>query len=134
MSTDKSPRVLSREWLYHSRLFHIEQLQLQFSNGATRSYERINPDFDRAVMVVPMLDAHTVLLVREYGAGVGDYYLSLPKGAMDVGEDACTAANRELMEEVGYGAHQLTVIKQLALSPSYMGNRINIVLASHDSK
>jgi len=70
-----------------------------------------------------------LLLSREYGAGVGDYYLSLPKGAMDPGEDALEAANRELKEELGYGANQLTFIKQLALSPSYMGNKINIVLA-----
>jgi ADP-ribose diphosphatase len=129
MPKQPPPRVLSQQWLHHSRLFHIEQLELQFSNGAERHYERINPGFDRAVMVVPMLDADTVLLVREYGAGVGGYYLSLPKGAMETGEDACGAANRELMEEVGYGARQLTVVKQLALSPSYMGNRITIVLA-----
>ncbi len=125
----EKPSILETEWLYHSRFFHLEKMDLKFSNGQERSYERINPGFDRAVMVVPMLDAETVLLVREYGAGVSDYYLSLPKGAMDVGEDAITAANRELKEEVGYGSRQLTVLKQLALSPSYMGNRINIVLA-----
>ena len=123
------PEVLGSQWLRHSRHFHIEQLQLRFSNGVERTYERINPGFDRAVMVVPMLDDETVLLSREYGAGVSDYYLSLPKGAMDVGEDAVTTANRELQEEIGYGARQLTVIKQLALSPSYMGNKITLVLA-----
>lgn len=125
----KKPQIIDSEWLYHSRFFHLEKMALKFSNGQERNYERINPGFDRAVMVVPMLDPETVLLVREYGAGVSDYYLSLPKGAMDLGEDAVTAANRELKEEVGYGSRKLTVLKQLALSPSYMGNRISVVLA-----
>ena len=131
MSADNriKPEILRQQWLYHSRLFHIEELQLRFSNGAQRTYERLNPGFNKAVMVVPMLDPETVLLVREYGAGVSDYYLSLPKGAMDPGEDPITTANRELKEEVGYGADQLTVIKQIALSPSYMGNQITVVLA-----
>lgn len=129
MTNKKPPEVLSSEWLYHSRFFHIEKLDLKFSNGAERSYERINPGFDRAVMIVPMLDSETVLLVREFGAGVSGYYLSLPKGAMDLVEDALITANRELKEEIGYGANKLTVIKQLGLSPSYMGNRITIVLA-----
>lgn len=125
----KAPVVQGRQWLHHSRLFHIEELQLRFSNGVERTYERINPNFNRAVMVVPMLDPETVLLVREYGAGVSDYYLSLPKGAMDQGETAVLTANRELKEEIGYGAEKLTVMKELALSPSYMGNRLTIVLA-----
>ncbi|MBL4827929.1 MAG: ADP compounds hydrolase NudE [Spongiibacteraceae bacterium] len=123
------PKVLKRQWLYRSRRFHIEEMQLRFSNGEERTYERINPGHDRAVMVVPMLDSETVLLSREYGGGVSDYYLSLPKGAMDAGENPLTTANRELKEEIGYGAKLLTVIKQLALSPSYMGNKITIVLA-----
>ena len=123
------PDILQQQWVCHSRLFHVEELQLRFSNGVQCTYERLNPGFNRAVMIVPMLDDETVLLVREYGAGVSDYYLSLPKGAMDSGEDPVTTANRELKEEVGYGAGQLTVIKQLALSPSYMGNQATIVLA-----
>src|SRR5690606_21124984 len=39
------------------------------------------------------------------------------------------AANRELMEEAGYGARQFTELKKLSLSPSYMGHLIHIVLA-----
>ncbi len=33
---DKTPpQVLSSQWLSHSRWFHVEELQLQFSNGWT---------------------------------------------------------------------------------------------------
>ena len=123
------PEVLSAQWLCHSRLFHVEEQQLKFSNGATRVYERLNPSNHGAVMIAAMLDRDTVLLAREYGAGLGRYYLSLPKGAMDAGETAVETANRELMEEAGYGANKLEVMKEFALSPSYMGNRVTLVLA-----
>ena len=127
-SRDK-PEVLSAEWLTHSRLFHVQELELRFGNGEVRTYERLNPGAHRAVMIVPMIDDDTVLLVREYGAGVDDYYLSLPKGALEKGETVAEAANRELMEEVGYGARRLDPVTRLNLSPSYMGNGMDIVLA-----
>jgi ADP-ribose diphosphatase len=133
MSKDKpaggGPRVVASQWLTHSRLFHVEQLDLEFSNGARRTFERLNPGHNRSVMVVPVLGDDTLVLVREYGAGLGHYYLSFPKGAMDVDETLLETANRELKEEAGYGAHQLELLTELALSPSYMGNRMNIVLA-----
>lgn len=123
------PQILKRRPLAKTRLFQVEQLDLEFSNGVRRTYERLKRPGLGAVLIVPMLDSETVLLVREYGAGVEDYQLSLPKGAMDPGEDALQAANRELMEEVGYGARRLELIKCLSLSPAYMEHDINVVLA-----
>ena len=95
------PLILKRRQLAKTRLFQIEEQDLQFANGARRVYERLLRFGEGAVLIVPMLDDETVLLVREYGAGIGDYQIALPKGAIDPGEDALQAANRELMEEVG---------------------------------
>jgi len=129
MSEQRKPRVLAARWVSHSRLFHVEEQRLRFSNGVERTYERLNPGFHGAVMVVPVRADGRLLLVREYGAGVGDYYLSFPKGAVDTEESVLDAANRELMEEVGFGAHRLELLTELTLSPSYMGNRMSVVLA-----
>ena len=70
-------------------------------------YERLHSRGHGAVMVPPMLDADTVLLIREYAAGVHRYELGLPKGRIDAGETLLDAANRELKEEAGYGARKL---------------------------
>ena len=129
MSKHHKPAILHSRWLTHSRLFHVEEQQLRFSNGVERTYERLNPGFHGAVMVVAVANDGRLLLVREYGAGIGDYYVSFPKGALHAEESVLDAANRELMEEAGFGAHRLEVIAELALSPSYMGNRMSIVLA-----
>lgn len=39
------------------------------------------------------------------------------------------AANRELMEEVGYGAGHFDVLAKLTMAPSYFSSRMNIVIA-----
>ncbi|ROR98882.1 ADP-ribose diphosphatase [Sinobacterium caligoides] len=125
----KYPRIVQQQWLTHSQLFHVEALSLEFSNGAKRDYERLNPGHDRAVMVLPIRDDDTLILIKEYGAGIDQYHLSFPKGAIDSGEEILDAALRELQEEAGYAATELRLVKQLALSPSYMGNKIHFVVA-----
>lgn len=122
--TIESTRILSR-----SELFTIEEVQLTFSNGEKRVFERIAKKKRSAVMIVPLLDDETVLLVREYGVGLEEYCLGLPKGVVDQGETFIEAANRELMEEVGYGANDLHELMMLTLSPAYMGHRMTVVLA-----
>ncbi len=127
--SERKPEILSARWVAHSRLFHVEEQRLRFSNGVERTYERLNPGFHGAVMVVAVDSGGRLLLVREYGAGIGEYYLSFPKGALQPEESVLDAANRELMEETGHGAHRLEVLANLSLSPSYMGNRMTLVLA-----
>jgi ADP-ribose diphosphatase len=123
------PEILKRHETARTRLFKVEELLLRFSNGVERIYERLCRPSHGAVLIVPMLDDDTVLLVREYGAGTESYQLGLPKGAAHAGERHLDAANRELMEEVGYGAHRLEFVKSVTLSPAYMEHAIDVVLA-----
>lgn len=126
---DKKPEILDTRLVAKSRLFGIESVHLRFSNGEEREFERLRTPPIAGVMCVPMLDRDTVVLIREYGAGVEDYQLTLPKGAYEHGEDWREAANRELKEEAGYGARTLTHLKDMTLSPGYMGHTIRIALA-----
>ena len=126
------PHILDRRSVARSRLFHVEELELRFSNGAERTFERLaGPGRGiGAVMMVAMPDPEHVLLIREYAAGFEDYVLTLPKGLVDPGEDLITAANRELMEECGFGAHRIEPLVELSLAPNYMGHRMQVLLAS----
>ncbi|MDG1581193.1 ADP compounds hydrolase NudE [Pseudomonas sp. GOM6] len=127
----EKPQVLAREIVASSRLFRVEELQLRFSNGVERTYERLvgKGSGYGAVMVVAMLDAEHAVLVEEYCAGTDDYQISLPKGLVEPGEDVLLAANRELKEEAGFGAERLELLAELSLSPGYMSQKIQVVLA-----
>ncbi len=127
----QKPTVLAREIVASSRLFRVEELQLRFSNGVERTYERLvsRGSGYGAVMIVAMADARSVLLVEEYCGGTDSYELSLPKGLIEPGEDVLEAANRELKEEAGFGARQLEFLAELSLSPGYMSQKIQVVLA-----
>lgn len=126
----KTPTINNQTVIAETRQFRIESLELEFSNGQFRYYERLlRGSSSGAVLVVPMLDKDTVLLVREYAAGLHRYELGLPKGKIDPGEDNLTAANRELKEEIGFGAQRLQHLHTLSIAPAYLEHVIDIILA-----
>jgi ADP-ribose diphosphatase len=126
----QKPQVLARQTVARSRLFHVESLDLRFSNGEERTFERLTGSDQGAVMIVAMPDPDHVLLIREYAAGFEEYVLTLPKGLVDPGEDIVTAANRELMEECGFGARSIEPLVELSLAPNYMRHRMQVLLAT----
>jgi ADP-ribose diphosphatase len=127
----RKPSVLETKILAKTKIFQIEGVHLRFSNGEERHYERLRGSRGaEAVMIVPILDSETVLLIKEYAVGLEDYYLGFPKGTVDDNEDFLVAANRELMEETGYGARNLEILKTMSSSPAYTTKKMKIILAS----
>jgi ADP-ribose diphosphatase len=125
----KKPKILNIETLATTRVFNIERLDLEFSNGEKRQYERLKPPGNGAVLVIPMLDDDTVVMIYEYSGGTDRYELALTKGKIDAGETPLEAANRELIEEIGYGSNKLTFLKTMTLAPGYQSNITHIILA-----
>lgn len=129
MRVKKLPNILSRSEAEPGGWMRREQLDLEFSNGQRRTYTRLLTHGLGSVIIVPMKDADTVLLVREYACGLHHYELGLPKGRIERGERALEAANRELKEEIGHGARKLREINAFSLAPGYMTHVTHIILA-----
>lgn len=125
----EKPKILEKKVVARSRLFQIEEVHLRFSNGEERRFERFGGIRGDGVMIVPLLDRNTVVLVREYGAGLDTYYISLPTGAVDLQESFIEAADRELKEEIGYGAKKYTELHKLANSPAYSMRQLRLLVA-----
>jgi ADP-ribose diphosphatase len=126
----KNPIILNKTTIATTRIFHIESLDIQFSNGEIRNYERLARKTNGgAVLIVPMVDNETVLLIKEYSAGVHRYEIGLPKGKVDPDETFLDAANRELKEEIGFGARKLYHLSTFSLAPSYLEHTTEIIIA-----
>lgn len=120
---------IRQQQLSQSKLFRVEQLDLRFSNGVERRYERVLGSTVGAVLIVALRADGKVLLIREYACGTHSYEVGLPKGRLEPGESVLEGANRELREETGFAARQLEAITSLTLAPGYMVHRTHVVLA-----
>jgi len=123
------PRILRRQSIATTRIFRVEQLDLEFGNGERRCYERILGGARGAVLVVPLLDPETLLLIREYAAGSDRYELAFPKGRIEEGEEMLAAADREIQEEIGYGARDLSLLRSVTVAPGYLQHQTHLILA-----
>ncbi|MEA3411858.1 MAG: ADP compounds hydrolase NudE [Pseudomonadota bacterium] len=124
-----TPKILEKRTITRTRFFRVEELDLEFSNGTRARYERLKGGRRGAVLVVPLLDRETVLLIREYAAGTDRYEVGFPKGRIEDGEEVLEAANREIMEETGYGAKHLEQLATFSVAPGYIGSMTHVVLA-----
>ncbi len=126
----QKPEIKRVTQLAQSRLFTIQELDLQFSNGTQVQFERIKANAGRAVMVAAITAQNEIILVKEYAAGTERYELQLPKGIVEPDEDSIQAANRELSEETGYAGKELTMLQTLRVSPGYFQHETDLVMAT----
>jgi ADP-ribose diphosphatase len=125
------PEIHSTKVVAKSGLFKIEQVDLEFSNGEKRVFERMAGSGRGAVMVVPFINDHEFMLVREYAAGTHTYELGFPKGLIDPGESAEVAANRELKEEIGFGTKALHLLHCVSMAPAFFDAKMTIFIAEN---
>lgn len=129
MAAKQVPEILTRETVARSRLFRIEAVDLRFSNGVERQFERMQGSGRGAVMIVPVTANQELILIREYAAGLHNYQLGFPKGLIDPGESPSQAAQRELKEEIGFGAKQLAGLKSMTMAPQFFAGSMQIFVA-----
>jgi ADP-ribose diphosphatase len=126
----KKPQILDVTTVARSRLFHIEQVDLRFANGAEACFERLQSHSRGAVLVIPV-DGDDLVLIREYAVGTERYELGFPKGSIDAGEQPTETALRELREEIGMGARDIRLLRRIVMSPAYF-NHVTYIITAHD--
>lgn len=116
-------------------LFAGEFLRLQrrdWTHGRWEYVERTNAN--GVVVMIPITDAGEIVLVEQYRPPLQANVIELPAGL--VGDKKChsdealvDAAQRELLEETGYFAKQLTPVCQGPVSPGMANEQVSFYLA-----
>jgi ADP-ribose pyrophosphatase len=77
-----------------------------------------------AVVVLPLLDADTIVMIRNFRPSVGATLLELPAGTLEADEPAEACAGRELIEETGYRAGRIEPLVDFYTSPGVLSERM----------
>lgn len=83
-----------------------------------------------SVVVLPLHDDFSVVMIDQYRHPLGHRIRELPAGLLDAPrEDPVTTAQRELLEEVGYIARDWSVLVDLVPSPGFSDESQRVFLA-----
>lgn len=118
------------ETLIHQAWF-ISLVKATFVDPEGNQFEREIVRHPGAVAVVPVTDDGSVLLVRQYRPAVDRWLYEIPAGTCDVeGEPLETTAHRELIEEIGHQATELTELTRCLNTPGFCDEVTTIFLAT----
>lgn len=103
--------------VYKNKWIRVREDVAEMPNGKTTIYGVC--EFGECVGVLPFVDDEHVAMVRQYRYVFGENQRwEMPTGGKHHDEDAHLAAQRELMEEVGYRACELVHINSYYTSKS----------------
>ena len=110
-------KTLSTREVYKNPWIRVREDVAEMPNGKTTLYGVC--EFGQCVGVLPFVDADRVWLVRQYRYPARENHRwEMPTGGVHAGETSEAAAQRELREEIGYHASELTWISSFYTSKS----------------
>ena len=126
-TADLTEKTLSREEKYQGSFLSLHVDQVQLPNGRT-SFREVVEHVD-GVAILALDEGENVALVRQYRYPMRQLLLELPAGKLDPGEDHRPAALRELSEETGLEAGELTYLGHIYASPGFCDEALHMYLA-----
>lgn len=102
-----------------------DSVRLPNQAQATREYV-VHPG---ASAVVPIRDDGKIIMVRQYRYPLGKEVLEIPAGKLDSGETPQQCVIRELAEETGYQAAEITHLSSIYTTPGFTNEVIHLYVA-----
>ena len=121
------PAVLATERLLEAPPIAIERSRIRLSGG--REAERVVVRHPGAVAIVALDDEERWILVRQHRFPAGRDLLEVPAGTREPGEEPRATAARELREETGFAAGEITSIGGFFTAPGFCDEFIHLFLA-----
>jgi 8-oxo-dGTP pyrophosphatase MutT (NUDIX family) len=125
----KAWKTLESKYLFRkSPWLTMRQDKVELPSGAVID-EFYVYEYPSWVNVVAVTKEEKLVLIRQFRYAVRKVYFEIPAGVVDEGEQPLAAAQRELLEETGYGGGEWQPWMQLCANPSIQTNLTYTFLA-----
>jgi ADP-ribose pyrophosphatase len=115
--------------IYRGRVVTLDIDTVPLPNGVTVDLEVIR--HPGAAAVVPMKDADTVILIKQFRHAANGFIYEIPAGKLHPGEDPLHCAARELEEEIGYRSDSFELLSSILTAPGFADEVIHVYKATN---
>jgi ADP-ribose pyrophosphatase len=119
---------LESQTLLNAKRFRVERVTQRFDDGSTVVRDVVR--HPGAVVIVPVLDDGRLCLIRNYRVAVDREMLELPAGTLEPNEPPIETARRELIEETGFQAAEMSPLCEFFMSPGILDERMYAFVAT----
>jgi len=126
--TDLTETTLDTKRIHQGKVINLRVDTVRLPDGKVSTREVV--EHRGAVAIVPMLDAETVILVRQFRTAANRVLLEIPAGSMNVGEEPDACVRREIVEETSYAAGEIERLFSAFVAPGYSQEVIHTYLAT----
>ncbi len=115
--------------MYQGPVLTVNQYRLRMPDG--KEIVRDIVERPESVLVLPVGQKQTVLLIEEYDLGAESWQLTIPGGKVDdpTPEGILKRAEMELREETGYRAGRLEKLLDFYSHPGYIAHKVHLFVA-----
>ncbi len=121
-------KILKSEKLHKGKVFNLIVDEIEYPSG-NRGVREV-AEHPGGAVAVPLLDGHSLILVKQFRYPMKQYLYELPAGKLGPGEDPKVCAARELEEETGYIAGSLKKLTAIYTSPGFCTELLHLFLAT----
>ncbi|MBD7907030.1 NUDIX domain-containing protein [Sporosarcina gallistercoris] len=120
-------RTVASETLFNGKIIELRVDEVELPDGKRAKRELIK--HPGAVAIIAITDEGNIVLVEQFRKALERTIIEIPAGKIEPGEDPEKTAIRELEEETGYRANELTYVQSFATSPGFADEIIHLYLA-----
>jgi len=113
--------------IYKGRIVDFRLEEVTLPNGLTVTLEMIRHPGAAAIVAVD--GDGCVALVYQFRHAAGGFLWEIPAGTLEPDEPPATCAARELREEAGLVAQELTLLGSILTTPGFCDERVHLFLA-----
>ena len=126
---DLREEQVSSETLFEGKIIKVTLDQARLPDGTIAGREVVYHPGGVGILALDEDEEKTVTLVRQYRYPMGKVLLEIPAGKLDGDEDPKLAAARELSEETGLEADDITYLGYTLASPGFCDEALHMFLA-----
>ena len=129
---DLYEKTISEKVIHKANFMTYINVDVELPNGKIGNRDIVR--HPGASAIIPFIDEDKIILVNQFRKALDRNLLEIPAGKLDKGEDPKLCAIRELVEETGYKAEEVTYLGTIATAPGFCDELIYLYKATGLSK
>lgn len=114
--------------IYNGNYLNLINIEVELPNG-----NKVNRDIIKhpgACAIIAFLDESSIILIEQFRKPLEKTILEIPAGKINKNEKPILCAHRELEEETGYKAKEMTYLGSIATAPGFCDEIIHLYKAT----